>query len=87
MGWNLFLACGYEALISDVNGEAVEVQQISSDDRHEDVGDDEVPRVPLVVVVEGKFSASVCVDGGAVGCLHDERRLLEGASDRALRDE
>ena len=87
MGWDLFLACGNEALIPDVHGEAVEIQQIGPDDRHEDVGDDEVPCVSLFVVVEGKFSASVCVDGGAVGCLHDERRLLEGASDRALRDE
>ena len=45
--------------MADVYGQAVVVQEISTDDWHEDVRDDKAPGVAVGTVVEGKLFVSV----------------------------
>ena len=61
---------GQETSVADIDGEAVEVQEVRSDDGHEDVCDYELPGVPLRTIVELELFGSVGTDGGTIGCLH-----------------
>ena len=56
--------------MTDVYGEVEVVQEISADDRHKDVCDDEFPNVTLGSIVEGKVLGAVGGDGRTVGGLH-----------------
>ena len=56
--------------MADVNGQAVVVEEVCPDDRHEDVGHHEVPGVSLRAVVKRKLLVSILADGEAVGSLH-----------------
>ena len=68
-----YVFCWDEMSASDIDGEAEEIQEVRSDDWHKDISDEELPRVPFGVVVEGALHISVSADGGTVCCFHDER--------------
>ena len=49
--------------MADVNGQAVVVEEVRPNDRHEDVGHHEVPGVSLGAVVQRKLLVSIGADG------------------------